>query len=51
MCIRDRGWMTLADFYTLAPEEWVMEYGQKLMESVSFSMPIIHKISHEPFEP
>lgn len=44
-------WMTLADFYSLAPEQWVIEYGQKLMESVSFSMPIIHRISHEPFQP
>ncbi|MCY4262164.1 MAG: flavin reductase family protein, partial [Candidatus Dadabacteria bacterium] len=46
----DRGgqWMTLADFYEFAPEKWVIEYGQKLMESVNFSMPIIHKISHEP---
>ncbi len=44
-------WMTLADFYSLAPEQWVIQYGQKLMESVNFSMPIIHKISHEPFQP
>ena len=44
-------WMTLADFYELAPQKWVIEYGQKLMESVNFSMPIIHKISHEPHWP
>lgn len=49
--VRGGEWMTLGDFYSLAPEQWVIEYGQKLMESVSFSMPIIHKISHEPFEP
>jgi len=49
--VRGGNWMTLADFYALAPEEWVIEYGQKLMESVNFSMPIIHKIDHEAFQP
>ncbi len=44
-------WMTLGDFYTHAPEQWVMEYGRKLMKSVDFSMPIIHEISYEPFKP
>lgn len=48
---RGGDWMTLSDFYETAPEEWVTEYGQKLMESVRFSMPIIHDISREPFRP
>lgn len=49
--VRGGDWMTLSDFYSLAPQEWVMEYGRKLAESVNRSMPIIHKISHEPFRP
>lgn len=49
--VRGGDWMTLSDFYSLAPQEWVMEYGRKLAESVSRSMPIIHKISREPFRP
>ena len=48
---RGGDWMTLCDFYETAPEEWVMEYGRKLAESVKFSMPIIHEISREPFRP
>lgn len=49
--VRGGDWMTLSDFYETAPEEWVAEYGRKLMESVRFSMPIIHDISREPFRP
>ena len=49
--VRGGDWMTLSDFYETAPEEWVAEYGLKLMESVRFSMPIIHDISREPFRP
>ncbi len=47
--VRGGDWMTLSDFYDLAPEQWVIEYGRKLMESVNFSMPIIHNISRDPF--
>ncbi len=49
--VRGGGWMTLSDFYGAAPEQWVMEYGRKLMDSVNFSMPIIHNISRETFFP
>ena len=44
-------WMTLSDFYGFAPEEWIAEYDQKLSKSIQYSLPIIHNISHEPFEP
>ena len=50
--IFDRGqWMTLSDFYNFAPPEWIAEYDSKLTKSIEFSLPIIHKISHEPFKP
>lgn len=44
-------WMTLNDFYTNAPPEWVAEYGEKLSQSVSFSMDIIHNIDYSPWKP
>ena len=45
------GWMTLSDFYNFAPPEWIAEYDMKLTRSIQFSMPIIHDIKYEPFEP
>jgi len=44
-------WMTLNDFYSNAPPEWVAEYGEKLSSSVSFSMDIIHNIDYTPWNP
>ncbi|MGI9553661.1 MAG: flavin reductase family protein [Thermodesulfobacteriota bacterium] len=44
-------WMTLSDFYTYAPEEWIAEYDKKLAKSIQYSMPIIHDISYKPFKP
>lgn len=44
-------WMTLDDFYSDAPQEWIAEYGYKLHRSVQFSLPIINNISHEPYKP
>ena len=44
-------WMTLSDFYGFAPEEWIAEYDRKLSKSIQYSLPIIHNISHEPFQP
>ncbi len=45
------GWMTLNDFYSTAPQEWIEQYSEKVGESIEYSLPIIDKISHEPFEP
>lgn len=44
-------WLTLNDFYSTAPQEWIMEYNLKLQKSIEFSLPIIDKISYEGFEP
>ena len=44
-------WMTLDDFYTDAPPEWIAEYGDKLSRSVSFSLDIIHNIDYTPWKP
>ena len=44
-------WMTLNDFYTDAPAEWVAEYGEKLVHSVSSSMKVINKIDYSPWQP
>lgn len=44
-------WMTLNDFYTNAPREWVEEYGEKLSQSVNYSMDIIHNIDYTPYKP
>ncbi len=44
-------WMTLNDFYSNAPPEWVAEYGEKLSSSVSYSMDIIHNIDYTPWKP
>jgi len=44
-------WMTLNDFYTDAPREWIAEYGEKLNRSVSFSIDKIHNINYIPWEP
>ena len=44
-------WMTLNDFYTDAPPEYIAEYGQKLAKSVASSMEIINKIDYTPWEP
>ena len=50
--IYSRGeWMTLDRFYTDAPHEWIMEYGEKLSRSVAYSMDIIHKIDYSPWKP
>ena len=50
--IYDAGpWMTLNDFYTDAPPEWIVEYGEKLSQSVSISMGNIHNIDHSPWKP
>lgn len=45
------GWMTLNDFYSDAPQEWIAEYGEKLSRSVSFSKEIIHDIDYSPWKP
>ena len=44
-------WMTLNDFYSSAPPEWIAEYGEKLSRSVAFSLDIIHKIDYSPWTP
>ena len=44
-------WMTLSDFYSLAPQEWIAEYDRKLSKSIQYSLPIIHNINYEPFKP
>ncbi len=44
-------WMTLNDFYSNAPPEWVAEYGEKLSRSVGYSLDIIHKIDYTPWKP
>ena len=44
-------WMTLNDFYAHAPQEWILEYEQKLSKSIAFSLPIIDKIDYTPFTP
>lgn len=44
-------WMTLSDFYSFAPEEWIAEYDMKLSKSIQYSLPIIHNIHYEPFKP
>ncbi len=44
-------WMTLNDFYSDAPHEWILEYGEKLSRSASFSMSVIHKIDYSPWKP
>ena len=44
-------WMTLNDFYSDAPPDWIAEYGQRLSQSVSYSMEIIHKIDYTPWKP
>ncbi|TFG77388.1 MAG: flavin reductase [Thermodesulfobacteriales bacterium] len=50
--IYDAGpWMTLNDFYTDAPPEWIAEYGEKLSRSVSLSIENIHNINHKPWQP
>ena len=46
-----KNWMTLSDFYTFAPEEWIAEYDTKLSKSIQYSLPIIHSISYKPFVP
>jgi len=43
-------WMTLNHFYSLAPEEWIEEYGEKLSRSVAGSMGIIHNIDYSPWK-
>lgn len=43
-------WMTLNDFYTDAPPEWVAEYGEKLSRSVAISMENIHNIDHKAWQ-
>lgn len=45
------GWMTLNDFYSSAPEEWINQYGEKLSRSVAYSMDKIHNIDHSPWKP
>lgn len=44
-------WMTLNDFYSIAPQEWIEEYSERVGESISYSLPIIDKISHKPYKP
>lgn len=44
-------WLTLDDFYTLAPSEWIMQYNRKLQKSMEFSLPIVENISYEQFKP
>ncbi len=44
-------WMTLNDFYSSAPHEWIAEYGEKLSRSVAFSLDIIHNIDYSPWNP
>lgn len=43
-------WMTLYDFYDIAPSEWIEEYNKKLQKSISYSIPIIDNINHEQFK-
>lgn len=49
--LSDSGWMTLNDFYSTAPQQWIDYYSSKVGESIEYSLQIIDKISHEPFEP
>lgn len=44
-------WMTLDYFYRFAPQEWLLEYGENLSESVDYSMKIINNISYTPWNP
>jgi len=44
-------WMTLSDFYSDAPAEWIEEYGEKLSRSVAFSLGIMHDIDYSPWKP
>lgn len=44
-------WMTLNDFYSSAPPEWIAEYGEKLSRSVAFSLDIIHRVDYSPWIP
>ncbi len=44
-------WMTLSDFYSNAPAEWIEEYGEKLSRSVAFSLGIMHDIDYSPWKP
>lgn len=43
-------WMTLNDFYSEAPPEWIAEYGEKLSRSVAYSLETIHKIDYKPWK-
>ncbi|NIP30144.1 MAG: hypothetical protein GTO02_08360, partial [Candidatus Dadabacteria bacterium] len=49
--LRGGDWMTLEDFYTHAPQEWIAQYSYKLEKSIQFSLPIIHNINYEAFNP
>lgn len=44
-------WMTLNDFYSDAPPEWIAEYGEKLSRSVAYSLNRIHEIDYTPWQP
>ena len=44
-------WMTLNDFYSDAPPEWIAEYGEKLSQSVAYSPERIHKIDYKTWKP
>ncbi|MEQ9619127.1 MAG: flavin reductase family protein [Deltaproteobacteria bacterium] len=44
-------WMTLNDFYSEAPPDWIAEYGEKLSRSVAYSLDQIHKIDYSPWKP
>jgi flavin reductase (DIM6/NTAB) family NADH-FMN oxidoreductase RutF len=44
-------WMTLSNFYSYAPPEWIEEYGEKLSRSVAYSLNIIHNIDYSPWKP
>jgi len=43
--------MTLDYFYRFAPQEWLLEYGENLSESVDYSMKIMNNISYTPWNP
>ena len=44
-------WMTLNYFYSTAPPQWIAEYGERLSESVSFSLERIHNIDYSSWKP
>ena len=44
-------WMTLDYFYNNAPYNWIQQYNQKLAKTVETSLPIIHNIKNDYWNP